>query len=235
MLALLINVAAARLHSRITSIHTVEVKGLHEDDQKRVKNILIPLQGLPANDVRGRAIETEVLRESAIESATFTHNMWGGAKLVVNYRKPVASMSGNPNLGVDEDGVIFESPSIDPKLPKIQLPSNGPATLLTVAANWDVQRLADLAQKVRSIPEASGVSIEVDESGEVCLNMDSGRVVLGSCDDLDEKLSVLQKRLLANPAELSQVERLILTRPDAPAVVPLPKNTSHRAPKNKQP
>jgi len=222
---LTINLAVALFQTRITSVRNIEVKGLLPEDESRVKHLLETLRGIPFLKVSEPAIETEVLRESAIRSAHLTHNIWGGAQLSVVYRTPVARL-GDSDLGLDQEGVIFQRPNIGKDLPAIRIADNGPATLVTVAGDWDASRLANLAVRVRAIPEADGVSIDVDERGEVCLNMNSGHVVLGSCDDLDQKLDVLQKRLIAKPSELSQVERLILTKPDAPAIVPLKQNSS---------
>jgi len=222
-LLLLINVAIAAFQSRITSVRVVEVKGLRGEDETRIKGLLEELRGVPFSKVRETEIETEVLREAAIRSADLSHNMWGGGELKVAYRTAVARMGLEGNLGLDSEGVIFESPDLSRDLPAIRIAEGGPATLVAIAGDWDNVHLADLAAKVRAIPLANGVSIDVDRRGEVCLNMNPGRVVLGSCDDLDEKLAALQKRLLVNPAELSQVQSLILTKPDAPAIVPLPK------------
>jgi len=222
---LVINVAFAVSLSRITSVRHVELKGVIPEDRERIKGILAGLQGIPFTKVREQQFETEVLRDSAIKSADLKHNMWGGAELVVSYRWPVARIAGNPRLGLDSEGVVFDSPNIPTDIPAITIADSGPPILVTIAGDWDATHLADLAVKVRAIPAAAGVSIDVDQRGEVCLNMNSGRVVLGSCDDLDEKLAVLQKRLIAKPEELSQVQRLILTKPDAPAIVPLPRSS----------
>lgn len=218
------NVVFAYRGSRVTALRHVEVIGARPDDFPRVKKVLEAQRGVPYRLIPEKDIETAILREAAVRNVKLEHNLWGGGSVTLQYRKPVVRMKWDDTLAVDSEGVVFFDPAIPPELPTLQLPNNGPASLLTVAGDWDAVQLAQLAVKVREVGPPDGVGIEVDARGEVCLNMNSGRVVLGSCDDLDKKLAVLKSRLLEHPTELSEIKRLILTRPDAPAIVPLPKN-----------
>jgi cell division septal protein FtsQ len=210
------NVACAAVNSRITSVRTVEIHGARPDDQPRLAAIVGELQGVPFVRIHWRALETAVLREPSVRAVDFTRNPFGKADLWVAYRKPVARLQNRPNIGLDETGVLFAAPDIPRDLPTLKLPNGGIPTLITQAASWDAVRIARLAVDIRAFPGADGVGIEMDDRGVLCLNMSAGRVVLGSCDDMDKKLSVLKERL----SQLSQVEELNLTRPDAPAAIP---------------
>src|SRR5207244_854433 len=114
-------------------------------------------------------------------------------RLVVSYRLPVAKLASSlsgADLAVDKDGVVYAAPDLPTDLPTISLPYKAPPTLLTLAGNWQSQRLAQLAEDSRAFGPPGGVHIQVDDRGVVTLALTEGRVVLGSCDDLDRKLSV---------------------------------------------
>jgi hypothetical protein len=144
--------------------------------------------------------------------------------LKVTYRRPVAKLLGHPGVALSDQGVFYKAAQIPSHLPQVQLPNDGPPTLLTIASNWQPQIMAKLAQDVLKLRVSDVIRIQVEEGGVVCLNMNSGRVILGSLENLDKKLSVLRDRLAANPNELSQVEDLILTAPDSPSFVPRKEN-----------
>ncbi|AIE88151.1 cell division protein FtsQ/DivIB [Fimbriimonas ginsengisoli] len=215
-LFLIVNLGFAAVDSRVTSVTHVEVHGARTDDRPRIDAILSELRGVPARRIHWRALETAVLREPSVRSVEFTRNSFGRGDLWLAYRQPVARFVGRPDFGLDAQGVLFVSPGISRDIPTLKLPNGGVPTLLTQGGNWDAVRIADLAQKIRAFSGSSGVGIEVDERGVVCLNMSAGRVVLGSCDDMEKKLSALKAHL----ADLSQVQELNLTRPDVPTVVP---------------
>lgn len=220
VLFLLINLAVGAVNSRITSVSHVEVIGVPPYDQGRVTEILSRLQGVPYSHVHAHAIETETLRNPAVRSVTFSRNPFGSGRLKVEYRQAVARLASRPNVGLDLEGAVFATPDLPKGLPLVTLPNSGPPTLLTLAANWDSARLAQLAVESRAFAGTDGVSIQVDDGGAVYLSIGQGRVVLGSLEDLDKKLRILRERLRANPMELSQVKELNLTQPDSPAVVP---------------
>ena len=116
--------------------------------------------------------------------------------------------------------MLYKTSDLPPNLPTLRVPQSGPPTLVAIAGNWQPQRLAGLAVYARQHYPRTEAKIIVDGRGVVCLNIGSGRVILGSCDDLDIKLKILESRLQKNPQELQQIQELNLTSPSAPAVVP---------------
>lgn len=218
---LVINVVFAVRYSRVTAIRHITLIGVRADENDRIENILYPLRGVPYPKVDATAIETEALREPSVRRATFTHNAWGGATLKLSYRKPVARLAKSSTLALDDEGVVFSAPDLTPDLPTLSLPGGGPPTLAGMAMNWHAQRFADLAVRIRAYSPKRDVGIEVDERGQVCLNMNPGRVDLGSSEDLGDKMDILEKRLRANPNELAGVQKLVLTDPKNPTFVPL--------------
>ena len=100
------------------------------------------------------------------------------------------------------------------------MPASGPPTLLTYAGTWQPSSIAALAVYAHEKYPGKDIRIEMNQRGVVCLNIGSGRVILGSCDDLDKKLKVLESRLQKNPQELDGENVLVLTLPSNPTIVP---------------
>jgi len=228
-LALIVNVALGFYFSGITSIVRVRTEGVETSDKGRVEGILAKLKGVPCSRIDSRIIESEIMVGSDVDSAEFTRNIFGNALLTVHYRKPAAKLDSFDNVLLSTNGVLYASAEVPEDLPTLQLPEGGPPTLIAMAGNWQPKDLATLAIYGQEHYPRTVVKIDVDARGVVCLNIGSGRVRLGSCDDLDVKLKTLESRLQRNPQELDQVQELNLTSPGAPSVVPK-KVGKHREP-----
>ena len=219
-LLLIVNVAAGLSFSKITSIVHARTVGLTKGDKSRVESILLRLKDIPCLRIDPRMVETEVMKNPEVDRAEFTRNVFGNALLTIQYRTPVAKLAAIDGEALSIDGVFYQTDELPLDLPVLQLPEGGPPTLLALAGNWQPQSIAALSVYAREHYPRSSSKIEVNRRGVVCLNIGSGRVILGSCDDLDVKLKTLELRLQRNPQELDQVRELNLTSPTAPAVVP---------------
>jgi cell division septal protein FtsQ len=219
-LLLVVNLLAGLLFSRITSIVHVRTVGVKEFDKARIEGILAKLKDVPCMRIDSRVVEGEVMASPDVDRAEFTRNLFGNALLNVQYRTPVAKLADVDGEALSVDGVLYQASEIPLDLPTLQLPDGGPPTLAAFAGNWQPQRLASLSVYARQHYPRIESKIEVNRRGVVCLNIGSGRVILGSCDDLDVKLKTLESRLQRNPQELDQVKELNLTSPSVPAVVP---------------
>jgi hypothetical protein len=155
-----------------------------------------------------------------VDRAEFTRNIFGNALLLVQYRTPVARLADIDGEALSVDGVLYQASELPIDLPTLQLPDGGPPTLVALAGNWQPQKIAGLSVYAHQHYPHIDSKIEINRRGVVCLNIGSGRVILGSCDDLDVKLKTLESWLQRNPQELDQVQELNLTTPTAPAVVP---------------
>jgi hypothetical protein len=214
-----LNVAAALVASRLTAMRHIEVFGAKPYDQPRIAAILANMRGVPRARLNSERIESDVMQEPSVREAKLAANWFGQGSLSVLYRKPVAKLAGLSTLALDEQGVVYSAPDLPAGLTEIQFPGGAPPTLVGLAGDWPAGYLAKLAGDVRTLGATGNVSIQVDADGAICLNVGAGRVKLGSCDILDHKLEVLRQRLRANPNELSQIEELVLTNPDRPAIV----------------
>ncbi len=217
---LVANVVLGLALSRITSPVKVRAENIPAFDQPRITEILEKLSDIPSRQVNSRAVESKVMSLPDVDQAELTTNIFGNALLKVVYRRPVATLASRPKVALDSDGTLFESSEIPDGLPQLELPSGGPPTMATFAGNWQPTSLAALSVYALAKYPKSLLRIQVDQRGAVCLNIDSGRVILGSCDDLDLKLKTLESRLQKNPQELTENVELNLTVPSVPAIVP---------------
>ncbi len=219
---LLLNVGLGIANSQVTRVRQVRVEGAMTHDHERLKGILAALQNKPVLKVDVRRTEWEALLAPEVREATMSLNPFGSAHLKVRYRTPIVQLDARPDVVMDADGVLFTLPisAIPPNLPVLKLERKLPPTLASVVADWPSSRIAKLATEVRTLSPEGGVRIDVDDRGAVCLNIGNGRVVLGSTDDLDRKLTVLRQRMADDPGELGRVVELNLMEPDRPSVVP---------------
>ncbi len=217
---LILNVSAGLMFSQITSIVRVRTVGVKAFDRDRIQLILNGLKDTPCFRIDSRVVETAVMNSPDVDKAEFTRNVFGNALLTVRYRVPVAKLESVDEEALSIDGVLFRASELPLDLPTLRLPRGGPPTLVGLAGNWQPQSLAALSVYARQHYPKIESKISVDARGVVCLNIGSGRVILGSCDDLDVKLKTLESRLQRNPQELDQVQELNLTSPTVPATVP---------------
>lgn len=218
-LILAINVALGLTFSRITSIVHVRTVGVPRYDKVRIEAIMAKIQDIPCSRIDSRVVESQVMASPDVDKAEFTRNIFGNGLLTVQYRTPVAKIANQDGEALSIDGVLYQATELPLDIPTLQLPQSGPPTLLSFAGNWQPQSLATLAVYARQHYPRKQSKIDVNRRGVVCLNIGSGRVILGSCDDLDVKLKTLESRLQKNPQELGQVKELNLTLPSVPAVV----------------
>lgn len=216
------NLVAGGMASVVTRVRHVAIEGAAPHDRVRLAQIVAQMQDKPVLRQDYRNLEWQVLQQPEVYSAELSVNPFGFALLRVKYRRPEIRLEDRENVVVDKEGVMYSLPpeAMPPDLPTLKLDRGLPPTLLTVAGDWPMARIAQLAPRVRELLPDKGVRIEVDDRGALCLNMGTGRVVLGSTEDLERKLTVLRQRMADDPGELSRVKELVLTQPDRPSVVP---------------
>ncbi len=214
------NLAIGMTSSRLTSIVRVRTEGVRAHDKARIEGILGSIQDIPCYKINGREIETQVMQAPDVEKAEFSRNPFGDALLTVVYRTPAAKIDGTNNLVLSTDGITYVATGYSEEIPSIKVPSKGVPAYFSLMGNFPGVGLAELAVYAHRHYPGALSKISVDDAGTVCLNIGSGRVVLGSCDDLQLKLKTLEQRLQRNPQELEQIRELNLTSPTSPAIVP---------------
>lgn len=223
-LCVTVNLGAAAYASLATRVTTLRVVGAMSHDQMRISRIVQQLRDTPVLRINAKQVESDILSAADVRDAKLSLSPFGSAVLTVTYRRPVAEMEEIPGVLMDDVGVLYPVPASDTPtgLPNLKLQRGEPPTLLTLVGDWPAARIAHLAEEVRKKWPQRIVGIEVDDRGAVCLNMNPGRVILGSTDELESKLAALGHRMETDPDELARVVELNLTQPDRPSFVVRP-------------
>lgn len=216
-LAFFANIIAGIYSSRITSVVKVTVEGAQDDDHGRVRALLQYLHDQPALRLNRHATESRVLERSAVAKAELTRNIFGRARLNLEYRRPVASVSGSPGAALGRDGVIFQTSEDMAGLPSVDIFEAAKLPALTIASPWRPGEVAGLASALIELSQQQHVEIAALENGGLCLNIGSKFAVeLGLSEQLDQKIDFLKKQIEDDPAVLTSNKTLVLVSLEAP-------------------
>jgi cell division septal protein FtsQ len=203
--------------SPVTSLSNVTVVGAKAVDRTNIDSILKTLNNIPCVKVNRRWVETRVQRIEAVDHATYSQNIFGRGRLVVNYRVPVARVRSAMTVGLDSGGVMFETDELPPDLPVVVRPENAKVRQATVMSGFPAAIVADLAAKARQLAPKDKLTIWFNREGALCMSMAAGLVVFGGSEDIDLKLHTLKDLLDQRPDLFTNVETLTLTDPSHPA------------------
>ncbi|MHB8637341.1 MAG: cell division protein FtsQ/DivIB [Fimbriimonadaceae bacterium] len=216
VLAIGLNVAFGIWRSPLLALRRVHVVGAQGPDRVAIEAILQGQAGRAALQVRPLEVETAVQALPEIDSATFIDNVFGSGRLVVHYRTPAARL-GLTGIALDGMGRIWKTRQSLRGLPAVELPASALDAGLSLTRSATLVGVAELAQKLPGVWPAFNGEIVLDDAGRVCLNSsDSGRVVLGATDAMDEKLSRLARLLRDRPELFSGAIEVNLTAPAHP-------------------
>lgn len=179
------------------------------------------IKGIPALKVDPRVVESPFMNETRIKNADFRRNVFGVGRLILAYRKAVASITGPKQTFIDESGVVFTDPEEKSAMPSILLEDQIKVSVIALCGVINYKQLADLAQIVRtsfpdSLTGANPVEIEVQETGGLCLNMNGGIVILGTSDQVTEKIEKLKQVLQENPDLFKDNISINMMKPSLP-------------------
>ncbi len=201
---LAINIIFAVFSSKLTAIRTINLDGVRITERDRLSRVANEIKGIPALKVDPRVVETPFMNETRVKNADFRRNVFGVGRLIIVYRKAVASITGPKQTFLDESGVIFTDPEEKSPMPSVLLQDQIKVSVIALCGVINYKQLADLAQIIRtSFPEtltgANPIEIEVQETGGVCLNMNGGIVILGTNEQLVEKIEKLKQVMKETP------------------------------------
>jgi hypothetical protein len=217
VVAVLVVFISGIFYSPLTSLSKVAVTGAKTMDQAAIQQTLSTLNKIPWIMVNPRWVETRIQRIQSVDHAAYSQNIFGRGHLEVTYRIPVAKVRGATEIGLDAKGVMFETDKVPEDLPSVFRPESAHDLPVAMAAGFPSGSVADLAIKARQLFPKEKLIIWFNKPGFLCLNVDTGLVILGSCDDLDSKLSALKDILDQQPGLLAKLESLNLTEPTHPA------------------
>ena len=218
------NIIAGIIFSPVTAAAHVRVVGAMPSDYPRIEQDLQWLRDQPCVLVNNYSVEEQILKRSDIESATLSRNIFGRGQLQVRYYQPVAKVAGTSNVVLTEAGFLCETPDVPENIPLLQLFDGCAHPALGISTSWEPQKVADVCFRAAQLGIVNNLSISVSVGGVVCLNSGvTGRVVLGSPDELDEKFEMLRTVLSQQPDLLAQGQELVLIAPNKPVTRALPK------------
>jgi hypothetical protein len=140
--------------------------------------------------------------------------------LEIERRQAVARLDTVRPFAIASDGAVVQAEGIA-ALPLVRIPGPAKAPNAAIAGAWEPGAVAKLSKTLEAMLPKSRWTIEVDALGVLSLYESSGGlIVLGSSDDMDEKLNQVKKIMDESPDLLARVQRIDLTSPKAPVYVP---------------
>ena len=226
---LTINVISACFWSKVTAIRSINLDGVRNSERLRLNRIANDIKGIPALKVDPRAVESPFMNESRIKSADFRRNIFGVARLILQYRTAIASIKGAKDTFLDDSGVIFTDPEEKSGLPPILLQQRMKVSVMAISGVINYKQLAELVHIIGSSLPASltgGIppEIEVQDNGGVCLNMNDGIVILGTSEELELKIGKLKKALQDDPNMFKNNLSINMMNPTNPQWTPRKKD-----------
>jgi len=204
------------------SVRSVDVKGVRLADAKIVESAASRAIGHNILLTRTGPIIGDVCRLSEVSRVRmgrrFPNRMW----LRVWEREPAAVMATARGLFlVQRDGFVFHKVSALPtNVPVIQVAGNEQF----VPGRFVRSESAKCALEVLEIARGKAIKlgqISVDPEGDICLNMGSDFCVkLGEPDEIERKMSLLQKMLAHRPSIVREGGYINLVCPSNPAWKP---------------
>lgn len=217
------NCIAACYYSKTTVIRRITLDGVRDSERERLQRVLASIQGKPALRIDPRVVEGVFLAQSRVESADFRRNIFGGSMITLRYRKPILKIAGNQNAFMDEKGIIFFDPEVKEDLPSLLLDPSIKLTTVAITGVINAKAIAEtctILQKkmANTIYSGKSIQIEITEAGGVCLNIPKGKVVLGSHDQMKEKIDAFSSHMKSRPDLFENASELNLMVPDKPSV-----------------
>lgn len=214
------NVCAGLMFSPITAASAVRVVGAEEADRARITTHLQSLRYVPCLRSNRARVETLIQAGETVDRADFSQNLFGRGLLQIESRQAVARLDTARPYCLDETGVLFQGEG-GSDLPLVKIQGMAKAPNASFADAWEPGAVARLSKSLGGILAKARWTIEVDGLGVLSLyESKGGRIVLGSSDDMDEKLQQVKKIMDETPDLLARVERIDLTSPKAPVYVP---------------
>ena len=211
--------------SKITAIRSINLDGVRNSERLRLEKITKEMRGIPALKVDPRMVEGPFMNESRVKNADFRRNIFGIARLILEYRTAIAAIAGSKDCFLDDNGVVFSDPEEKRVLPSVLLQSKVKVSVMALTGVINFKQIADVVLIVtKNLPESltggSPPEIEVQETGAVCLNMSNGVVILGTSENLEEKIEKLKQALLEHPDLFKNNSAINMMIPGQPQTTP---------------
>ena len=215
---LAINLVAGLIWSPVTALRKVRVVGATPSQQELIQRAINRFSGVQRSAISVHAVESEILTDRSLRSAKLEANLFGRGVLKVVQKEAVARLTVPDGMVLAADGSVFLAESASESLPELSI---SPSFLKPVASPfslWHSGSVAHLSQQlVKNFPEYSWIIVVTDQR-QLQLDPTTGAiVVLGTFENLDEKLSSLASILRQDPDILEERIELNLISAKNPA------------------
>lgn len=220
-LATALNVAVGLTFSPVTSAAKVRVVGALPTDRERVREAVQGFRGKPALRSGSEKVLEQLYRRPDLRSAEWSQNLFRRGRLVLKYDPYVARFASPSNAVLTSRGQIAQTAEPIHNLPRLDLFEGARDPAAALSAPFEAVKVADVCYRAASL-KLENLSVSVQANGGVCLNLGTtGRVSLGSPDDLDAKFEKLEQILAQEPGILGQRKEIVLLAPSRAVVRPL--------------
>lgn len=191
-------------------------------DRGLVENTLREFEGKPFPHGPDALLINRIQSLPDVQDVEWDRNVFGRGRLLVRYRTPALVFEQFPRVAMDENGELYESRVPLPKGPTFRWTDSEVGPSAVIASRLNREAVLRIVQTIRSWPDWTSPTIELEKNGSLCLNRGEARVIFGSADRLDEKLLKLRELLDSQPGLLSEYRSINLMEPRFPAGRPSP-------------
>jgi cell division protein FtsQ len=218
---------AAALTSPVMAVKRLRLRGadgLPAVEYAAVQNAISLPPGTNWLRAPVHAVEQSLRAQPWVRTAQVRRQLPNAIEARITPRQPfLIAQIGARQYEMDADGVPIRlaRPEVAASLPIVLL-DRPPAAQPGLPLNDDaLTGTIAILQCVRQAPAVRIAKIEVDQSDNICLNMqDNIPILFGQARDLSAKLKLLRDIYLREPDIALRVEAINLSNPDAPACTP---------------
>lgn len=201
----IVNLGLGLGFSSATGLKSVSVSGATPGEIKAIEKRLQPWATIPWTRQSMESMETAVLADNRLASATVTTNIFGRGSVSVVPRKPVARINplkGEKDEAVPDDAIYLDSEGVlyrdywasEFAGPDLEVPEAAKSIQLAVIPGWPLLAVANVAVKSHSFLGELPYKVVLDERSVISLQLvDGPLIILGTESDLNEKFSVLER------------------------------------------
>ncbi len=216
-----LNTVAGLALSTATAPRHVSVHGADPGDLAKMEGVAQSLASVPWARLSPDRASTTLMVNTAIDTVSYSGNVFGRSNVVVRYREAVLALDGAKDAYLDGTGTLFVRTlpgSVGERLPRLKLGSL-PASTAGIVSQTETASLVHIVKLVDEHIGQLDYSLEVDGEYVISLRVREGaRFVLGSSDKLVDKVKVLAEILADGDQKLNTTTTVNLAAPDRPTV-----------------
>ncbi|MDX2066252.1 MAG: hypothetical protein SFX74_10960 [Fimbriimonadaceae bacterium] len=198
-------------------VRKVRVVGVAAPERAAVTEHVRSVRGISVWNLNRQIVESRVVNLPNIASASFDTNLFGRGVLKVEYREPVARLTGTRNIALAYDGTVYRTSQDLTQLPEVQVPATDMQGSTVMLGRIPTAQLAYVAIRARNLGPAARGKIRYSREGGIYLDYNNKQIVLGQALQLEEKIDMILALRRADPELLDRIKVLNVMAPNNPA------------------